>query len=256
MGVFLASASAKPDTDSLPHARGGVSPGLSVSFVTLTSSPRPWGCFSRHFGHRDREGVFPTPVGVFLLYSGFSWFFSRSSPRPWGCFPRHWIPAPALDCLPHARGGVSPFVVRLAIVVMSSPRPWGCFLRSAASSRWHRVFPTPVGVFLRKIFAKNVAGSLPHARGGVSLAQACRRAAPVSSPRPWGCFSCDGMLLPSFFVFPTPVGVFLKPDTWYKAQDGLPHARGGVSRAPVESSAALAVFPTPVGVFRWREGLI
>ena len=56
----------------------------------------------------ELERVFPTPVGVF--------------PSQNNCC------SVALG-LPHARGGVSEFVVGGGGPEMSSPRPWGCFCR-------------------------------------------------------------------------------------------------------------------------------
>ncbi len=50
------------------------------------------------------------------------------------------------------------------------------------------VFPTPVGVFLSTIPSGSASDSLPHARGGVSCFDGCKRLLVMSSPRPWGCF--------------------------------------------------------------------
>ena len=50
------------------------------------------------------------------------------------------------------------------------------------------VFPTLVGVFLDWDEFDKLCGSLPHARGGVSLAVVKFRMTFESSPRSWGCF--------------------------------------------------------------------
>ena len=50
------------------------------------------------------------------------------------------------------------------------------------------VFPTPVGVFPRKMQKFLYFRCLPHARGGVSSYEALFLSPPWSSPRPWGCF--------------------------------------------------------------------
>ncbi len=55
----------------------------------------------------------------------------------------------AIAGLPHARGGVSPDPRYLRGLIESSPRPWGCFQVQARLGSVDRVFPTPVGVFLR-----------------------------------------------------------------------------------------------------------
>ncbi len=91
----------------------------------------------------------------------------------------------------------------------------------------------------------------------------------MSSPRPWGCFSCSPLMPSMTAVFPTPVGVFLPIFLARRAKCRLPHARGGVSvskgsnntsgvssprpwgcfsGAPCRQTTR-SVFPTPVGVF-------
>ena len=72
------------------------------------------------------QGVFPTPVGVFLgllIVLGYSM------------------------SLPHARGGVSKNCYPDYATPGSSPRPWGCFLFTKYFQAVVDVFPTPVGVF-------------------------------------------------------------------------------------------------------------
>ncbi len=90
----------------LPHARGGVSLIRTLRTNPSESSPRPWGCFSQRLRLASKFGVFPTPVGVFLMMGG-------AGERAF--------------CLPHARGGVSHISVGNCSVGKSSPRPWGCF---------------------------------------------------------------------------------------------------------------------------------
>ncbi len=131
----------------LPHARGGVSKIEVEEGTKTTSSPRPWGCFSKFRLTLRFSIVFPTPVGVFL--SGVVSIRTSSG-------------------LPHARGGVSLLTPPTLPVHMSSPRPWGCFSRARRYHCFVRVFPTPVGVFLRDLINDPILTSLPHARGGVS----------------------------------------------------------------------------------------
>ena len=152
---------------------------------------------------------------------------SRSSPRPWGCFYRsvvalnviHVFPTPVgvflispfLYCLryrlPHARGGVSNRNTERMEWKPSSPRPWGCF---------HRVCLVVIAIF-----------GLPHARGGVSHLWQSSVSVPLSSPRPWGCFFQARQCCLFVFVFPTPVGVFLRLSHKKAQRFSLPHARGG-----------------------------
>ena len=46
VGVFLSEPRKQVVTNSLPHARGGVSAAQSNLGAAARSSPRPWGCFS------------------------------------------------------------------------------------------------------------------------------------------------------------------------------------------------------------------
>ncbi len=86
VGVFPAHNPIGLPAYGLPHARGGVSFKPPNAFPTVSSSPRPWGCFQPTFDRWLGIEVFPTPVGVFLLVV------------------RHVV---VHICLPHARGGVS-----------------------------------------------------------------------------------------------------------------------------------------------------
>ena len=53
----------------LPHACGGVSSAQLLASIHDLSSPRMWGCFSIQDMALDKSPVFPTHVGVFLLFS-------------------------------------------------------------------------------------------------------------------------------------------------------------------------------------------
>ena len=199
--------------------------------------------------------VFPTLVGVFL----------DQPPVELGGLG-----------LPHARGGVSLFRCALGFPPSSSPRSWGCFSSITHSLVSLGVFPTLVGVFLTSPFPCVSIPGLPHARGGVSeivILVSCR---PASSPRSWGCFPCQQDEGRIRHVFPTLVGVFLSLLSVDYAEQGLPHARGGVSitkRSSQDSAgssprswgcfyptcpkwAPWKVFPTLVGVFLSDEGVI
>ena len=66
VGVFLFHVRQSLRVWCLPHARGGVSKSRPRCNNRSASSPRPWGCFSYLAGPENRQGVFPTPVGVFL----------------------------------------------------------------------------------------------------------------------------------------------------------------------------------------------
>ena len=194
VGVFPGYTAHPRILSGLPHARGGVSCQVVRLSRIEPSSPRPWGCFRKRALKKLLPLVFPTPVGVFLSRnaqrSGISrlpharggvsdWpdgllFATQSSPRPWGCFQMSAteylidavFPTPvgvflsfsvsfALSIgLPHARGGVSGVLVDQRYWPVSSPRPWGCFLVAVPLRQTGKVFPTPVGVFLR-INARN-----------------------------------------------------------------------------------------------------
>ncbi len=154
----------------------------------------------------------------------------------------HW-------CLPHARGGVSRHQASTSPTLRPSPRPWGCF--PAALRRWCRAlaFPTPVGVFPCLARMRVRPSRLPHARGGVSAHAAYLSFLHWPSPRPWGCFHLSKMPQHSKGAFPTPVGVFPPSTPWGRGRDGLPHARGGVSRPRHKQDEPRVPSPRPWGCF-------
>jgi len=167
VGVFPVRSSSVSSNSNLPHTRGGVSVTSSFSKKHTSSSPHPWGCFRAGGDRRMTIFIFPTPVGVFLL---FRCYFGRP------------------DYLPHTRGGVSrPHRGRLKRR-KSSPHPWGCFSSSGRGSPGVFIFPTPVGVFLACHSKHAKFRYLPHTRGGVSLGRSRYPGRPLSSPHPWGCF--------------------------------------------------------------------
>ena len=147
VGVFLHVPGRAVRSRSLPHARGGVSRWSSLAAIWTWSSPRPWGCFWNCPANFWRSAVFPTPVGVFLESKRLSFSFTG---------------------LPHARGGVSWMRTPIHDRLQSSPRPWGCFFVRIDAINFCNVFPTPVGVFLRRGGQRRGYLRLPHARGGVS----------------------------------------------------------------------------------------
>ncbi len=208
MGVFPIERLLGQQIISLPHARGGVSmPGVASPSV-IRSSPRPWGCFRDSCSCERDSWVFPTPVGVFLAAH-------RRVRRD--------------RSLPHARGGVSTAAVAITPEELSSPRPWGCFPALGMRASQAIVFPTPVGVFLERLYLMSIFEGLPHARGGVSCRSRYQGGSYQSSPRPWGCFRARPRSGRRQFVFPTPVGVFPSARLWPRLSWRLPHARGGVS---------------------------
>ena len=87
MGVFPLHFFGERVSESLPHARGGVSSNPPCSGPATASSPRTWGCFPGEAIGVDVLGVFPTHVGV---------------------FPGHGQTPRLSVRLPHACGGVSP----------------------------------------------------------------------------------------------------------------------------------------------------
>ena len=188
VGVFPGGWGFRMEGRSLPHARGGVSLPILEKLELAGSSPRTWGCFRQGRNPRTGESVFPTHVGVFLDSLGVKPGFLRlpharggvshkglvalsrrtSSPRTWGCFynaaflgkggqvfPTHvgvFLNIQVINqtgtSLPHARGGVSPYVALSSACAESSPRTWGCFQRPLHTPAQAFVFPTHVGVFL------------------------------------------------------------------------------------------------------------
>ncbi len=131
----------------------------------------------------------------------------------------------------------------------SSPRPWGCFQVEITKIALDLVFPTPVGVFPIGVQLNLIKRCLPHARGGVSLKVLFAEYVLRSSPRPWGCFRLRADWQYQLGVFPTPVGVFLRQLRQQSGDEGLPHARGGVSRHGGTGVIRLASSPRPWGCF-------
>ena len=70
---------------------------------------------------------------------------------------------------------------------------------------------------------------LPHARGGVSWIAGLALMRVKSSPRTWGCFQGEDVIVDLDRVFPAHVGVFLCSRGVGCGRPRLPHARGGVS---------------------------
>ena len=147
VGVFLIRMSRRTCLCCLPHARGGVSMNQPKDRQKPMSSPRTWGCFYSYGLRPGPPEVFPTHVGVFLIFKDADG---------------------KVTSLPHARGGVSFFRTSSLARSWSSPRTWGCFLRSTSHGAYIFVFPTHVGVFLLIQLINGASIGLPHARGGVS----------------------------------------------------------------------------------------
>ena len=150
---------------------------------------------------------------------------------------------------PHARGGVSDKAFGVIDLMRFSPRPWGCFYQQNNKCSSANVFPTPVGVFLAAFANMGNMGRFPHARGGVSDADALKVPEYAFSPRPWGCFCCVDFSIVGVIVFPTPVGVF--PDWQFAGAAGgsFPHARGGVSAITTRGLREVSFSPRPWGCF-------
>ena len=175
--------------------------------------------------------------------------------------------------LPHTRGGVSSSPAGCGSGSKSSPHPWGCFCFACVDEVADAIFPTPVGVFLRPFPRRWGKGHLPHTRGGVSRTRNRRKRHRQSSPHPWGCFPSEELEESDPDIFPTPVGVFLRPHVFLLRRRYLPHTRGGVSdylyniKKVCQSSphpwgcfshtlggeGDRPIFPTPVGVFPFEN---
>ena len=109
-----------------PHARGDVPSTRDAAAMREAFSPRPWGCSARLLAKQERRGVFPTPVGMFLVET-------------------HDVDE--LRSFPHARGDVPTGADTPSIHPAFSPRPWGCSETLKIKFSTSAVFPTPVGMF-------------------------------------------------------------------------------------------------------------
>ena len=167
MGVFLEHLEQHWDSMRLPHTRGGVSFMAIYTSANEKSSPHTWGCFPTLSHTLQMLIVFPTHVGVFLIYH---------------------LKNARKSCLPHTRGGVSLGNSKTTLKFASSPHTWGCFWIIKWLAFPLQVFPTHVGVFLRSFSNFIRSCCLPHTRGGVSGREFDLRIFESSSPHTWGCF--------------------------------------------------------------------
>ena len=162
--------------------------------------------------------VFPTPVGMFhfqILLGAVLQRFPHArgdvpaptstrayqiafSPRPWGC-----------SALMVARQLLQePIDSSSERDLQFSPRPWGCSSSCLELVLTQLVFPTPVGMFRRKILSHILRKSFPHARGDVPRNSSQSAVLDWFSPRPWGCSANLRSAQLEELVFPTPVGMF------------------------------------------------
>ena len=170
VGVFLPHRKMRKLSSGLPHACGGVPGDRRDPRHCCESSPRMWGCSYLGYAMNFGPYVFPTHVGVFLrLVSGLENMCRLPhacggvptvlgiTQNTQGVFPTHvgvflqkmWGDQVG-PCLPHACGGVPNPGVFYAYLVPSSPRMWGCSWGDPDCHRNDHVFPTHVGVFLKR----------------------------------------------------------------------------------------------------------
>ena len=90
-GVFLVYLCASGQSRCLPRVRGGVSMFSAALSASLSSSPRPRGCFQRRTNYEAQQKVFPASAGV---------------------FPSTGAAFSTAVCLPRVRGGVSVHTLR------------------------------------------------------------------------------------------------------------------------------------------------
>ncbi len=129
VGVVRTTSRPRSPRPCLPHARGGGPGSAGGPLPPRASSPRPWGWSATRRSPAPTRPVFPTPVGVVR--------------DPVGSIP-------AVDRLPHARGGGPPVVGGTVAYTESSPRPWGWSGCDGTKRKRRDVFPTPVGVVLTR----------------------------------------------------------------------------------------------------------
>ena len=126
VGVFLTRPTPSHLSDSLPHARGGVSLSIRIIPRDPSSSPRAWGCFSLRCVLVHPLSSLPHARGGVSMPEAKRTRAVLSSPRAWGCF---WV-----NTVKQTRANVFPTRV-------------GVFLCCAYAEGMAGVFPTRVGVF-------------------------------------------------------------------------------------------------------------
>ena len=266
--MFRTSPTMMRPLSCFPHACGDVPCNESRVRYRDVFSPRMWGCSSQHHGSQPQQGVFPTHVGMFLV-----WIFPRSksvrfphacgdvplarrvptvmdvfSPRMWGCsepiltisraltvFPTHvgmfrWngLWDNEPPGFPHACGDVPESRVFDSADFWFSPRMWGCSVPALQARPGEGVSPTHVGMFRAGGARARFVCGFPHACGDVPMADSVKSAQDMFSPRMWGCSWSFQILLYARNVFPTHVGMFHEFSVAGAASGGFPHACGDV----------------------------
>ena len=212
-------------------------------------SPRRWGCFLFCNHVFKRRSVFPTQVGMFLATLPIVDLSSLVFPTQVGMFLTAVTESTFTVGFPHAGGDVSKTARCTCPRTRFSPRRWGCFHRERCRNGRNGVFPTQVGMFLRREIAFFRKEGFPHAGGDVSGLRRLRDPADWFSPRRWGCFPASIRMMLCIKSFPhaggdvsgnAPVRVRLlqfSPRRW------------GCFQWLLVYCSRIVVFPTQVGMF-------
>ena len=227
VGVYLQGAKANFPEGSFPHTRGGVPTGDAITGATITFSPHTWGCTYQCAQPKFQMMVFPTHVGVYLVFRKIV-VIGVVFPTHVGVYlnARHFFTHRTR--FPHTRGGVPSSTIAIASKTEFSPHTWGCTELWMSPRQTLQVFPTHVGVYLWYMPAVLQVSRFPHTRGGVPWWASRKRKQELFSPHTWGCTGCGQRGFWCGRVFPTHVGVYLEEQPVGHLRGCFPHTRGGV----------------------------
>ena len=206
-----------------------------------------WGWSWQVCPQARQDWVFPTHVGVILL-------------------PIH--EEAGKKCIPHTCGG-DPKNNRILLPLSQySPHMWGWSFKHWVTGEVLPVFPTHVGVILRRAINFLAMFCIPHTCGGDPKQHCSRQWCKEYSPHMWGWSRMESVTRSVVSVFPTHVGVILNRIHFPIEGTSIPHTCGGDPSPHLEvvnkarysphmwgwsccwatSSHVHYVFPTHVGV--------
>ena len=249
VGMFRRTDNAEQNRQPFPHACGDVPYQHRRVVASRAFSPRLWGCSVILNADKAPVTLFPTPVGMFRVYTD--------------AFD-------AVLAFPHACGDVPATSTSRIRTPNFSPRLWGCSGHYLAWLVAWVLFPTPVGMFRTSSRSATSRAPFPHACGDVPVLDRVGRGDGRFSPRLWGCSGRLSSRHGRRALFPTPVGMFRCRGIAPSTPAAFPHACGdvplparssahhtrfsprlwGCSVSQAQSRFRVELFPTPVGMFR------
>ena len=198
----------------------------SKGFAISGSSPRMWGKFLNPQMARVIPRFIPTHVGEILTL--------RSTLL-------------SMTVHPHACGGNQCTAKVPVFECGSSPRMWGKCAGISTAQAVFRFIPTHVGEMQSLPPDRPRSSVHPHACGGNCFQLPTKRSASGSSPRMWGKFVLDFLIVGVFRFIPTHVGEIPLVKEWADMVLGSSPRMWGKCCREVLSIASIRFIPTHVG---------